>query len=123
VSFDRSYVSITFTNTYITAFNCLPDADDTARTALALHAMRKNVDLSAMIAAFEGGFHFLTYKGERNPSFSTNCNVAAALLAQEDPSLYTIQIQKCIQFLTTHAFKREIKDKWVKLAANPNFVN
>jgi hypothetical protein len=104
---------------YIVALSGLPDADDTARTILALQGLGRKVNPNAMIVVFEGGYYFLTYKGERNPSFSTNCNVAACLLAQEDPSKYSAQIQKCIQFLSTHTFERGIRDKWVRIHCQP----
>lgn len=105
--------AIVHTNLSTTAAECLPDADDTSRVILALNGLGKTAAPDAMIASLEGADHFLTYQGERNPSFSTNCNVAACLLNQNDPSRYSSQIQKCIQFLCNYAYNKEIDDKWV----------
>jgi aphidicolan-16beta-ol synthase/syn-copalyl-diphosphate synthase len=93
---------------------CLPDADDTARGLLSIAGLETSVTATPMVAEFQHGHHFLTYQRERNPSFSTNCNVAAALLAQGNPNIYVDGIRDAILFLCTHAFETGVKDKWVR---------
>ncbi|KAG6355250.1 hypothetical protein INS49_004332 [Diaporthe citri] len=91
----------------------VPDADDTAKAILALRYLGKtDVDIGPLLATFEGDEHFLTYQGERNSSFSTNCNVLICLLMLEDPLPYTSQIIKTVQFLSGRIFTAQIMDKW-----------
>lgn len=68
-----------------------------------------------MVAEFEALTHFQTYKGERNESFSANCNVLNALLHVEDLSAYFPTISKAVRFLCNAWYHAEIKDKWVRL--------
>jgi hypothetical protein len=75
--------------------------------------MGESIRADALIQVFEGKTHFLTYKGERNPSFSTNCNVLASLLAMELPSEYNSSIGKCVEFLCSQTLDGSVQDKWV----------
>lgn len=77
------------------------DADDTAKTLLVLSLLGYPAPHQGLLDEFEGKTHFLTYKGERNPSFTANCNVLVALLSQPDVSTLTPQIAKIISFLSS----------------------
>ena len=90
----------------------IADADDTARTILTLYGLGKVSDPSQMIREFEADDHFRTYNGERNSSFSANCNVLIALLHSPDVSLYSAQISKAASYLCNNWDKGAIKDKW-----------
>lgn len=70
-----------------------------------------------MLETFEADSHFRTYNKERDPSFSANCNVLAALLCQSDPDQYSSQILKVVRFLCTHWWSSDgrITDKWVRI--------
>lgn len=67
-----------------------------------------------MLERFEQETHFKTYDGERNPSFSANCNVLVALLSQPDASAYQTQITKIVRFLVDIWWNADgwIEDKW-----------
>jgi hypothetical protein len=91
----------------------IPDADDTAKGIVTLHILRKKTEVSELIRMFEAEDHFRTYHGERNPSFSANCNVLICLLLQEDADKYVPQIAKAINFVTTQAFQGQVDEKWV----------
>lgn len=94
------------------ASSCLPDADDTAKTIMALHLLRRSASVTPMIKEFEGQSHFITYKGERNASFSANCNVLTCLLHLPDPSAYSPQIVKATKYLICSWRSGKLKDKW-----------
>ncbi|KAI2463815.1 hypothetical protein F4781DRAFT_440232 [Annulohypoxylon bovei var. microspora] len=89
-----------------------PDADDTARGIMALRILGKNSTVENLIQTFEAEEHFKTYHGERNPSFSANCNVLICLLTTRDPTLYIPQIAKIVSFLTTQVYRDDVNDKW-----------
>lgn len=64
----------------------LADADDTAKAILTLHLLGRTTRLGAMIEHFRSKQgQFQTYLGERDVSFSANCNILKAMLA--DPRL------------------------------------
>jgi hypothetical protein len=54
---------------------CFPDADDTAKGIAALRILGTSASVNGLVQMFETADHFRTYPGERNPSFSANCNV------------------------------------------------
>ncbi|KAI2619590.1 hypothetical protein GGR54DRAFT_639917 [Hypoxylon sp. NC1633] len=58
----------------------LADADDTAKSAMALHYLGRKPEpyIEALISTFEIADHFQTYLAERNPSLSMNINIAKA---------------------------------------------
>lgn len=93
----------------------LPDVDDTSKGLEALHYLGYNSSAEAVIRIFEGEEHFLTYPGERNPSFSANCNVLIFLLGRDDRTQYVPQITKAVRFLASQAFNKNVKEKWVGL--------
>ncbi|KAG8170178.1 hypothetical protein KVR01_000923 [Diaporthe batatas] len=91
----------------------VPDADDTAKTILALRYLgNKDFSIDPLLATFETEEHFLTYQGERNPSFSTNCNVLMCLGMLENALEYTSQITKTVKFLSDRIFAAQLTDKW-----------
>jgi len=68
-----------------------------------------------MLEHFESDKYFKTYPLERDPSFSANCNVLAALLHAPDPAKYSVQIEKVVRFLLSIYDEQglSIRDKWV----------
>ena len=91
----------------------LADADDTAKTIIALSYLGREVRPDGLISEFDNGSYFFTYKGERNPGVSTNCNVLLALLHLPDPHEYAAQISRVIHYLCSAWNHSNFKDKWV----------
>jgi hypothetical protein len=98
-----------------TAPGVLPDADDTAKAIEALHYLGRSEDVSIdnLIQTYETTEHFATYRGERNSSFSANCNVLILLLVREDRSQHIPQITKALRFLIGSVFTGHVREKWV----------
>ncbi|PWY80853.1 aphidicolan-16beta-ol synthase [Aspergillus sclerotioniger CBS 115572] len=94
----------------------LADVDDTAKgiTVLSMLGHPVNNSVQRMIEGFEQPTHFRTYPGERDPSFSANCNVLQALLHQPNPSYYAAQISKIVGFLSKWWWNADngLGDKW-----------
>ncbi|KAI0847854.1 Ent-kaurene synthase [Daldinia vernicosa] len=90
----------------------LPDADDTAKTIMALRYLGRSADVAPLLEAFDADDHFKTYQGERNPSFSANCNILTCLLMLDDPAPYVSQITKATKFLCKQAFSGDVREKW-----------
>ncbi|KAI1373133.1 Ent-kaurene synthase [Hypoxylon crocopeplum] len=92
----------------------LPDADDTAKTAMALFYLgrRPETYIEALINSFETTDHFRTYLAERNPSISANINVLSCLLVLEDPTPYVSQIAKSASFVCGRVIVGDVKEKW-----------
>lgn len=103
------------TNSLCTAPSTLADSDDTARALIALRYAGKHISVQHMIDTYEGKTHFKTYHGERNSSFSANCNVLTCLLGLTDEQrvTYVPQIAKAMSYLCREAFKDSVRDKWV----------
>ncbi len=97
----------------------LADVDDTAKAILTLSIMGRNMNPEKMIAEFDTGVHFRTYRGERNPSFSANCNVLHALLHTEDLERYQSQILRAAEYVCEAWCAGNLKDKWVWIQAPP----
>ncbi|KAK6950529.1 hypothetical protein Daesc_008857 [Daldinia eschscholtzii] len=76
----------------------LPDADDTAKSLLALTTLGVQIDRAPLIRNFEGDNHFKTYELEGSPSVSVNCNVLLALLTSPHVDQYVPQIEKATRF-------------------------
>ncbi|KAL2020340.1 hypothetical protein VTK56DRAFT_8568 [Thermocarpiscus australiensis] len=93
--------------------NILPDADDTAKGLEALHHLGHSSGIGALIRTYEVSEHFTTYPGERNPSFSANCNILILLLIREDRDQHLPQIVKALRFLTSQVFRGQVNEKWV----------
>lgn len=91
------------------------DVDDTAKTITSLNMLGRPAGPRRMIEVFETDSHFRTYVGERDPSFTANCNALLALLHQPDVSFYSSQILKVAKFLCDYWWRTDgrIKDKWV----------
>ncbi|POS72958.1 ent-kaurene synthase [Diaporthe helianthi] len=77
-----------------------------------------------MLETFEADKHFRTYNKERDPSFTANCNVLAALLCQPDPDQYALQVLKAVSFLCDHWWSSDgrIADKWNLSHLYPNLL-
>ncbi|KAI0883796.1 uncharacterized protein GGS22DRAFT_180426 [Annulohypoxylon maeteangense] len=94
----------------------LPDADDTARGLKALYYLgQQDNNIEGLIRAFESSDNFITYPGERNPSFSANCNVLILLLVREDRAQHLAQIVKATRFLTNEVFRGVVNEKWISM--------
>jgi len=91
-----------------------PDVDDTAKTISTLSMLGQPVSAARMIEVFEADSHFRTYAGERDPSFTANCNALLALLHQPDVSQHASQVLKISKFLNDYWWNADgrIKDKW-----------
>ncbi|KAI0898671.1 Ent-kaurene synthase [Annulohypoxylon nitens] len=81
--------------------SAFPDADDTAKTIIA-----------CITWAFDSVDHFKTYRGERNPSFSANCNILTCLMTVKDPIPYGAQIARAASFLCEQVLSGCVKEKW-----------
>ncbi|KAL9062537.1 MAG: hypothetical protein Q9161_009791 [Pseudevernia consocians] len=91
----------------------LADADDTAKTILTLNHQGEQVDPGQMITHFKTKQnHFCTYPGERNASFSANCNVLQALLSCHNVQDYSLQISSVTIFLCDSWWGGAVLDKW-----------
>ncbi|QKX63437.1 uncharacterized protein TRUGW13939_10607 [Talaromyces rugulosus] len=90
----------------------VPDADDTARSLLALSHLGIKIDPSFMVEYFEAPNHFQTYKLERDPSFSANANILLCLLGAPNPMDFFPQIEKTTRFLITIWGNGGLQDKW-----------
>ena len=94
----------------------MADVDDTSKALLALRLLdRPSADPQQLISTFESERCFKTYSAERNPSFTSNCNVLNALLCQEEPNKYIASISKTISFLIECWMNGPVRDKWVFL--------
>jgi hypothetical protein len=93
----------------------MPDADDTAQGLYALRLLGISKPYEPLIQQYETTDHFLTYKLERNPSFSANCNVLNALLYSADVTNYSSQVLKCATFICDSWWRSNtpLLDKWV----------
>ena len=59
--------------------------------------------------------HLLTYPGERDPSFSINCNGLMAILRAPEVEKYLSHIENIADFLCTSYLSRTIKDTRVRV--------
>lgn len=97
----------------------MPDVDDTAKGIEALNYLDQDdsVSVEGLIQTYEAAEHFMTYPGERNASFSANCNVLILLLVRNDRDQYISQIAKVTRFLTRSVLEGHVKEKWVSQPA------
>ena len=92
----------------------LADADDTAKAILTLFLLGRSTSLDPMIEHFRSKQgHFQTYLGERNVSFSANCNILKAILADPGLPKYESDISSITSYLCDSWWKGAVKDKWV----------
>ena len=91
------------------------DADDTAKGLKALEALDVSISSERMIHEYEQPECFKTYSSERDPSFTTNCNVLVAILRTREATKYEPQIQKIVRFVCQqwHLSVKPLIDKWV----------
>jgi hypothetical protein len=84
---------------------------------MAMNSLGKPTQPQALIQAYESKEYFITYPGERTPSFSVNCNVLDALLHSPNPSDFIAQIEKAARYLCKRWYESNdpIMDKWVRL--------
>lgn len=83
------------------------------------------VPATGLLFEFEGKTHFRTYQGERDPSFTANCNALLALLSQPDLPALAPQIEKAMTFLCDTWWEADghIGDKWVSSLSVKKGVN
>lgn len=90
------------------------DADDSAKTILTLNLVGRRVHAKSLAEHFRSKKgHFCTYLGERDASFSANCNVLRALLEAPDIQDHVADIKGILEFLCESWWSGAIKDKWV----------
>lgn len=93
-----------------------------------MNLLGKPASPQALIKSYEGKEYFVTYPGERTPSFSVNCNVLDALLHCPNPSDFTPQIEKATRYLCKRWYESNepVMDKWVRfhppLAYEPTLI-
>ena len=91
------------------------DADDTAKALVTLSMLGNNVVPDQLISSFETkSGHFVAYSGERNSSFSVNCNVLMAILCSAEPGRHASQVENVTNFLCDAWCSGDAKDKWVR---------
>ncbi|KAJ4357231.1 uncharacterized protein N0V89_001806 [Didymosphaeria variabile] len=90
----------------------LEDADDTARSLMALRCLDKSQSARRLIEMFQTADHIRTYRLEGSPSFSANCNVLLALLGEAEGALDQENIEKALAFLLELQESGPIHDKW-----------
>lgn len=80
-----------------------------------LDAVGVRRSVKPMIDCFEGPNHYFTYKGERDPSVSTNAHVLQALVLYSTAGEYSSSVDKCIRYLckTWWNSRSFVQDKWV----------
>lgn len=104
-------------NVYRQAPQLVADADDTARGIMILRLLGRPASLQPLVDEFYAHSHFNTYPYERNPSFTVNCNVLAALLTA-GPQIegFAPQIRTAARFLceTWWDINGMMVDKWVR---------
>jgi hypothetical protein len=81
-----------------------------------MNLLGKPTNPQVLIESYEAKDYFITYPGERTPSFSVNCNVLDALLHSPNPSDFTPQIEKTTRYLCKRWYESNepIMDKWVR---------
>ncbi|KAJ5614595.1 hypothetical protein N7528_008249 [Penicillium herquei] len=91
-----------------------PEPDSTAMALRVLDAVGIRRSVKPMIDCFEGSLNYFTYKGERDPSISTNAHVLQALVLYSTSGEYTLSVEKCIRYIckTWWNSRSFIQDKW-----------
>lgn len=92
----------------------LPDADDTSRLILTLNLHGRQTSPERLVQEFRAEGYFKTYKMERNPSLSANCNVFLALLSSPEPWSYLSDIETTLRYLCKACWESNgcLEDKW-----------
>lgn len=90
------------------------DADDSAKAVVTLNLLGRRVCAKPLADHFRSkNGHFCTYPGERDASFSANCNVLRALLEAPDANHHVADMKSTLDFLCESWWSGAIKDKWV----------
>ena len=93
----------------------LSDPDDTGKAIYTLNLLGRQTNPCQMIDQFKtSDGHFQTYAGERNVSFSSNCNALNALLHAPDVEIYATEIISTTKSLCDLWWRGEVDDKWVR---------
>ena len=71
-----------------------PDADDSAKVILNLNLLGVDVGANALEKD-----HFCSYSGERDASFSANCNILKTLLRVSEVSCHKEDMAKILEYL------------------------
>lgn len=104
----------------LTSFRIAPsvlaDVDDTARVVITLNQLGRPTSPEKMLSFFEADrAHLRTYLGERDSSFSANCNGLMAILHAPHSDKYLPHIETITDFLCTSYLSGVVKDKWVRI--------
>jgi hypothetical protein len=102
-----------------------PDLDDSAKASIITSFSGKAGSSEAIAKEFDSPHSLKTYRGERNPSVSTNCNALLSLLVDEtEYEGKSATIKKIVAFIfdSWTEGEGEIKDKWVRIALKSNGV-
>ena len=90
------------------------DADDSAKAILTLNLLGRQANAKSLTEHFRSkNGHFCTYPGERDASFSANCNVLRALLETPQVQDHAADITSILTFLCETWWSGGIRDKWV----------
>ncbi len=90
------------------------DADDSAKVILTLNLLGRRVNARSLTEHFKSNNgHFRTYLGERDASFSANCNILKAMLEAPQVSHHTTDIRSILEYVCESWWSGAIKDKWV----------
>ncbi|PVH92483.1 hypothetical protein DM02DRAFT_575678 [Periconia macrospinosa] len=92
-----------------------PDLDDSAKASIVLSLAGKSGFSSRIVEEFDAARCLKTYRGERDPSVSANCNALLSLLLDSDD--YTGKagtIEKLVEFILAEwvTSNGRVKDKW-----------
>jgi hypothetical protein len=98
-----------------------PDLDDSAKASIIMSLSGKAGFSKAIVKEFDTPRSLKTYRGERNPSVSANCNALLSLLVDRTEfEGKAATIKKIVAFIfdSWAEGKGEIKDKWVRISRN-----
>lgn len=93
-----------------------PDLDDSAKASILLSLAGKSGFSSSIVKEFDAATCLKTYRGERDPSVSANCNaLMSILLDSHDYAMKDPTIEKIVRFVLAewNASGGSMQDKWV----------
>ncbi|KAL8803019.1 MAG: hypothetical protein Q9182_003445 [Xanthomendoza sp. 2 TL-2023] len=91
----------------------IDDADDTSGVIYILNYLGREVSPKAMISHYESTNNFRCFAVERTPSPDVNAHILKALLHVREPSKYSTQIIKIVEYICECWLKDNIICKWV----------
>ena len=101
----------------MTAPGIEPDLDDSAKSSVIFSLLGKQGFASCILQFFDSSKCLKTYKAERNPSVSANCNALLGILLDSEPcqSRYEV-IEKVTNFICDSWWNTNgsLDDKWVR---------